>query len=167
MLTSPPRPLIWQDVLDDPSLQDLPYKIELNERGEIVMSPATNLHGLYQSEINILLRGFMPEGRCITECSVQTRKGVKVADVAWLSREFIAQHGFDTPYDHAPEVCVEIISPSNSKTSIREKIKLYLERGAFEVWTCDLEGNVRFYGGDGTLERSEVVTGFPFRVPLE
>jgi Uma2 family endonuclease len=166
-MLSPTRPLTWQDVLDDPSLQDLPYKIELNERGEIVMSPATNLHGLYQSEINILLRAILSEGRCITECSVQTRKGVKVADVAWLSKEFIAQHGFDTPYDRAPDVCVEIISPSNSKTAIREKIKLYLERGAKEVWTCDLEGNVRFYGADGNLERSEVVTKFPARVTLE
>ena len=29
----------WQDVLADKSLQDLPYKIELNEKGNIEMSP--------------------------------------------------------------------------------------------------------------------------------
>jgi hypothetical protein len=28
------RPMTWQDVIDDPSLQDLPYKIELDERGK-------------------------------------------------------------------------------------------------------------------------------------
>ena len=28
----------WAEVLQDPSLQDLPYKIELNEWGQVVMS---------------------------------------------------------------------------------------------------------------------------------
>ena len=28
----------WAEVLRDPSLQDLPYKIELNEWGQVVMS---------------------------------------------------------------------------------------------------------------------------------
>ena len=30
----------WQEVLEDKSLQDLTYKIELNRWGQIVMSPA-------------------------------------------------------------------------------------------------------------------------------
>jgi Uma2 family endonuclease len=160
------RPLTWQDVLDDPSLQDLPYKIELNERGEIVMSPATNLHGLYQTTISDLLRDHTSGGQRITECSVQTRKGVKVADVAWLSNEFFAQHGLETPYDHAPEICVEIISPSNSSITIQEKIELHLERGAKEVWTCNLEGKMKFHGVDGELERSIIAPEFPVKIAL-
>jgi Uma2 family endonuclease len=167
MLKTPIKPLTWQDVLNDPSLQDLPYKIELNERGEIVMSPATNLHGLYQIEIADLLKTLTTGGKRISKCSVQTRKGVKVADVAWLSPGFVALNGLDTPYDRAPDVCVEIISPSNTKAATREKIRLYFERGAHEVWTCDLEGNVQFYSTDGNLERSAVVPGFPTHVPLE
>ncbi len=160
------RPLTWQDVLDDPSLQDLPYKIELNERGEIVMSPATNRHGLYQTTISDLLRDHTLGGERITECSVQTRKGVKVADVAWLSDTFFAQYGLDTPYDHAPEICVEIISPSNSSLTIKEKIELYLERGAKEVWTCDLTGQVQFYSVKGGLERSVIAPEFPVNIAL-
>ena len=27
----------WQEVCEHPSLQDLPFKIELNEKGEIIM----------------------------------------------------------------------------------------------------------------------------------
>lgn len=161
------RPLTWQDVLDDPSLQDLPYKIELNERGEIVMSPATNLHGIFQTTINDLLRDHIQGGRRITECSVETRKGVKVADVAWLSDAFFAQFGLETPYQHAPEICIEIISPSNSKLTIQEKIELYIECGAKEIWTCNLEGQVQFFGADGTLAESVIAPGFPTRVSLE
>ena len=32
----------WQEVIAHPSLQDLPFKIELNEYGKIEMSPASN-----------------------------------------------------------------------------------------------------------------------------
>jgi len=41
----------WSDVLNDKSLSNLPYKIELNEYGQIVMSPASNQHGFLQVEI--------------------------------------------------------------------------------------------------------------------
>jgi Uma2 family endonuclease len=159
--------LTWQDVLDDPSLQDLPYKIELNERGVIEMSPATNLHGLYRAVVGSVLSVQVSSGKRIANCSVQTRKGVKVADVAWLSEAFVAQHGFETPYDHAPEICVEIISPSNSSVTIKEKIELYLERGAKEVWTCDLAGQLQFYGVEGSLERSVIAPSFPVNIALE
>ncbi len=61
--------MLWSEVLADKSLQDLPYKIELNEWGKIEMSPATNVHSFYQVEIiRILLRKkgevrfFAPDG---------------------------------------------------------------------------------------------------------
>jgi Uma2 family endonuclease len=158
--------LTSQDVLNDLSLQDLPYKIELNEHGEIVMSPSTNLHGLYHAVVGSVLSDQVLSGKRIANCSVQTRKGVKVADVAWLSDTFFAQYGFETPYDHAPEICVEIISPSNSSVTIKEKIELYLERGAKEVWTCDLKGRVEFYGVEGELERSVIAPNFPVSITL-
>ena len=177
------RPLTWQDVINDPSLQDLPYKIELNKRGNIEMSPATNLHGLYQVSIGDLLRDHAPAGRRITECSVETRDGVKVADVAWLSKAFFAQFGNVTPYPQAPEICVEIIrhyqkvetwlhqdfdiKTRNTPQAILEKIELYLGQGAVEVWTCNLQGSVKFFNNDGSLEQSGLVPGFPNTITLE
>lgn len=43
--------MTWEEVCADPSLQDLPYKIELNRWGKIVMGPASRHHGIYQAEI--------------------------------------------------------------------------------------------------------------------
>ena len=43
--------LRWDEVLKDPSLQDLPYKIELNAWGKVEMSPASNRHGRLQMAI--------------------------------------------------------------------------------------------------------------------
>mgnify|MGYP000981793041 FL=1 len=38
----------WSDVINDPSLRNLPYKIELDEHGRIIMSPASNRHAIQQ-----------------------------------------------------------------------------------------------------------------------
>ncbi|MEX2168510.1 MAG: Uma2 family endonuclease [Pirellulales bacterium] len=150
----------WAEVLADPSLQDLPYKIELNEFGQILMTPASNRHGWFQVEIAAILREEVGTGRVISECSVDTRLGVKVADVAWLSDEFVAQHGHETPFTRAPQICVEIRSPSNSGREFDEKKELYFEQGAQEVWLCDESGQVEFFVPNGKLDRSLLVPGF-------
>ena len=41
----------WQDVCEHASLQNLPFKIELNEQGKILMSPVKVYHSAYQGEI--------------------------------------------------------------------------------------------------------------------
>jgi Uma2 family endonuclease len=154
----------WQQVCEDPSLQDLPYKIELNEYGQIVMSPASNKHGRFQGRLTRLLGQHISDGEVITECSVDTDKGVKVADVAWLSSAFLKVHGDQTPYPVAPEICVEITSPSNSTAELEEKRALYFARGAKEVWICDSFGNLDFYAPHGPIEGSALVSGFPDRI---
>ena len=154
----------WQDVLEHPSLQDLPFKIEMNEWGQIVMSPASNKHGFYQGELTSGLKQALPAGRVITECSIDTPKGTKVADLAWASDAFLERFSFETPYPRAPEICVEIRSPSNTTAEMDEKIMLYLAKGAQEVWMCDLEGRLTFYGNEGEVERSTLAPHFSSQI---
>ena len=138
----------WQDVLADKSLQDLPYKIELNEKGNIEMSPASNRHGAIQSELIYIFRSQLKNGMPLTECSINTTKGIKVADAAWASSQFLTQYHLETPYTKAPELCIEIISPSNTTSEMVEKIKLYIEAGAREVWLVTETGQITFYDSD-------------------
>ena len=131
--------MTWQEVIDNPYLQNLPFKIELSKWGKVEMSPASNLHGRRQVEISSELskkRG----GVVIAECSIQTDDGVRVADVAWISDALYAQFGTQTPYPQAPEVCVEIMSPSNTWAEMHMKAAPYLKAGAKEVWIEPLEG---------------------------
>jgi Uma2 family endonuclease len=162
MLTAP-RVRTWQEVLNDPALQDLPYKIELNERGQLLMSPVTKRHSWYAIRISDLLRDHQPTGHRYAECSVLTSQGVRVADIAWASIEHHESEQTEL-FTTAPEICIEIISPSNTDLEIRQKIKLYLEAGALEVWTCNLEGKVRFYSHDGLLEHSDLVPAMPVQI---
>lgn len=139
----------------------MPFKIELNEWGNIVMTPAPNQHGFLQTEIATYLRYNKKQGKVITECSVDTPRGVKVADVAWGSDRFMKENGLDTPYRQAPEICVEIISPSNSEGEISEKINLYLCKGAVEVWICEETGIVKFYSYKGQIPNSQFYQDAP------
>lgn len=139
----------WSDVLADPSLQHLPYKIELDEWGRIVMSPASNRHGRLQGRLANHLGRFFNEDEVITGCSVATSAGVRVADVAWTSPAFRARRGDETPFSAAPDLCIEIVSPSNSRIMMQEKIGLYLGAGAREVWLVQEDGRVSVYGPDG------------------
>jgi Uma2 family endonuclease len=138
----------WADVLADPTLRNLPYKIELDRYGNIVISPASNRRGRSRLFIGSFLERNLG-GEAIAECSVATPEGVKVADVAWCSPEFLARHGYETPYTAAPDICVEIRSPSNSREEMRAKVGLYLEKGAREVWIVFETGEVGFFGPEG------------------
>lgn len=149
----------WSEVVDNPMLKDLPFKIELNKFGKLLMSPASNNHGMLQGRLAGALWNKQPKGEVITECSVQTSDGVKVADVAWASAAFIEEFGYTTPYPKAPEICVEIVSPSNSKQEIAEKVELYLARGAQEVWVVYEDKRMDIFTHTGELEESRFSKG--------
>ena len=149
----------WSEVINNPALQNLPFKIELNKFGKLLMSPATNKHGMMQMDIGIALKSQFPEGRAISECSIQTPEGTKVADVAWASDAFIAEWGTVTPFPRAPELCVEIVSPSNSREEMRIKTELYLGAGAQEVWIVYLDSHMDVFNVGGQVKNSAFSEG--------
>ena len=158
--------MTWEEVCADPLLQDLPYKIELNQWGNIEMSPARNRHGEFQSRIAYLLQMQKPGGITVTECGVETAENVKVADVAWVSFERRRATPHEFAYAVAPEICVEIISPTNVLEEQLHKGDLYLRAGAQEFWLCDESGNLRFFSAAGPLERSGLCREFPVKVEI-
>ncbi|RBP42662.1 Uma2 family endonuclease [Roseimicrobium gellanilyticum] len=151
--------LTWDEICADRSLADLPYKIETNRHGQIVMSPARHLHSRQQSDIHARLAKLSTSGYLLVEAAVQTTEGVKVADVAWGSDAFQEAHAQDETLTAAPDLCVEVYSPTNSKAEMQEKVVLYFAFGAKEVWVCDMKGRLSFYVSPTTV--SEVSALFP------
>lgn len=154
----------WSDVLNEPSLKNLPFKIELDRFGKLLMSPASNLHGMTQGQLTKLVGNRHPQGQIITECSIQTPEGTKVADVAWASDAFIETWGTVTPFPRAPELCVEIVSPSNSREEMRIKKNLYLEAGAQEVWVVYIGSHMDIFTSAGQVDSSEFSKGIKEQV---
>jgi Uma2 family endonuclease len=152
----------WADIIEDPTLRDLPYKVELNAWGKIEMSPASNRHGRLQARTASELSRQMPEGEAITEASVLTDIGVRVPDVVWASASFLKEHGEETPFSRAPEICIEIVSPSNSDAETREKVRAYLAAGATEVWVIPEDAQARYFDRSGEVRASR----YPVKLDL-
>jgi Uma2 family endonuclease len=70
---------------------------------------------------------------------------VKGADVAWISPARIKRGLKGEVLTIAPEICVEVISPKNSRQEMEDKRALYFEAGADEVWFCDKTGMMHFF----------------------
>ena len=85
----------------------------------------------------------------MVECSIATTEGVRVPDVAWASTEFVARHGAVTPFPSAPEICVEVRSPSNTDAEMAFKTQLFLAAGAVEVWIVSDTGAWQIFDAAG------------------
>lgn len=159
--------LTWNEICADPSLRNLPYKIETNRWGQIVMSPAKRWHSKRQGEISGRLAELKVNGQIYAELAVETTEGVKVMDVAWGSDAFDRAHADEDTLTASPELCIEVLSGSNSREEIQQKVMLYFAHGAKEVWTCDDSSRMVFYTSPTqTVEKSALFAGFPAHLQM-
>lgn len=157
----------WQQVTAMPELQNLPFKIELDEKGRMIMSAAHRIgHSVYQGKIEFQLQLQKTFGEVFPECAIVTRKGTKVADVVWASDFTFTKIRDEVAATVAPEICVEVLSISNSDDEMSEKRELYFECGAKEVWICDEYGKISFYDASGKIANSQLFPLFPNNIGL-
>ena len=146
----------YRELCADPLLANVPGKIELDLWGRILMSPASNYHSMLQARLVQRLASL--GGQAFSEASVVTSIGLLVADVAWASADFMRARGTETPFTQAPELCIEIASPSNSVKELREKVDAYLAAGAVEAWVAYPQSKrFEFSAPGGSIERSRYV----------
>ena len=119
----------YRDLCSDPTYNRVPGKIEIDPWGRLVMTPPSFYHGRVQGRV-IHALGSLSGGEVAGE-----------ADVAWASDAFVRLHGNELAVETAPEVCVEVVSPSNS--------------GAQEVWLVYLKSErYEIFGPQGQMEKS-------------
>jgi Uma2 family endonuclease len=144
---------MYQKMCEDPLFANIPGKIELDMWGRILMSPATPYHGKLQARMARKLGAL--GGEVFTEPPIATSAGLLVPDVAWASPEFLSPQDEGKPFTHAPELCVEVASPSNSRKELSEKVAAYLAAGAVEAWiVLPRSKHFEFYGKDGPLPQT-------------
>jgi len=156
----------WKQLGADPELAKLPGKIETDRLGRILMSPPPFFdHVRHVAGIIELLHGHLPAGKALAETPVVTSDGVKVTDAAWISARYAAELEGQHPaaLKRAPEICVEVLSPSNTDEEMAEKSALYFEAGAQEVWLCALDGKIAFYTPDPGIQ-SAICREFPSQI---
>jgi Uma2 family endonuclease len=154
----------WEEVCEHQQLQDLPFKIELNKWGQIVMSPVKIKHSFYQGRIQRLLESLLNTGEVMPECAIDTSDGVKVADVVWCSAARFDLIQEQISASIAPEICIEVKSTGNTLDEMEFKKKLYFAAQALEVWICNEQGEMAFFDQQSELAQSLLVPDFPKRI---
>lgn len=154
----------WNEIVRDPLLNQLPYEVETNARGQILLSPQTNRRSIQQKSVESKLDELLPEGEAFQEWAIATSSGTKQADVIWASDGRLSEmRETGAPSTLASEICVEVISDSNDWEEMHQKRQLYLRAGAREVWVVEQSAQVRFFEEE-EIERSELAPEFPPQV---
>lgn len=156
---------VWDRLLADPELAKIEGRIETDRHGQIIMTPPpARHHGSRQYRIaRELERRLGPEAQ--TEAPISTTDGVRAADAVWFSRQRCKELQDAPIFTIAPEICVEVLSPSNSRAEMDEKKALYFDAGAEEVWFCETDGSMRFFTAAGPVEASPRCPDFPNNIP--
>lgn len=160
--------MTWAEICEDKFLATLPYRIEADRWGHLVMSPPPrSRQAEYQGEILRLLHELLQGGRAIPKVPIQTTEGVKAVDAAWVSQERRKSKPNDPAYLIAPEICVEVESPSNDPEELRERKRLFFEKGAEEFWLCRLSGQMVFFDPAGEIPQSKFCPQFPGAITVD
>jgi Uma2 family endonuclease len=99
---------------------------------------------------------------------------IRQPDVSVLSKLRIASAGDDSYFEGAPDLAVEIVSPSDAADTIKTKVLQYLQYGALQVWVLYPKTKVIhvFHASSSatilissqTLENSPVLPGWSIQV---
>ena len=112
----------WKEVCESPELQNLPFKLELNKDGEVVMNAVQVNHALFAGKIIHFLEIYLPKGYSLPEFPVMTSDNVKSPDVVWISGERLEQVKGLVAANISPEICVEVKSPHNTWKNCMRKL---------------------------------------------
>ena len=117
---------------------------ELVEGRIVMMSPAGDEHGGYESNFDEHIKAFVRRHKLgkvrVGEIGIYTHRNpdtVRAADVLFISNERLAKANPDGFLDVAPELVVEIVSPDDRWTEIRQKIREYFSAGVNVVLVID------------------------------
>lgn len=142
MRASEPQPRLTEDDLQ--ALPDDAYRYELVE-GLLLREPAPALrHARVQRRVLIALATYVEEhdlGEVCAELGFVLSKDpdtVRAPDVSFLSRGTLARLRDDTRlFPGAPDLAIEVLSPSNRPGEIRAKVADLLAAGSRLVWVVD------------------------------
>ena len=120
-------------------LPDREFRFELRHGQTVEMPPAIHRHKFMQQPLLRLLSASAGSaGEIVMEMAFRIGElNYRVADLAFVSRglwDAIPQEGY---LARAPELVMEVLSPSNTVAEMRDKRKLYLENGSQEFWVVD------------------------------
>jgi Uma2 family endonuclease len=158
-------------------LPDDGMRHELDEGELIAVPPTFGRHAKIQAETAYRLRNFAGSrdlGLVLVEAGFRLKRDTVCApDVSFIRAERTRTLDLDRRFECAPDLAVEVISPSETAADIAHKVSHYLHAGAV-VWVLypkdrtvhvfETSKNARVLEADDLLEDHILLPGFSVRV---
>ncbi len=180
-LPRPDRPWTVADLL---ALADDENRYELVRGDLIMMSPASPVQGRYASRLGSALHVYVDKhdlGEVYTaepgfELQSEPDEVVRAPDVAFVRKERIPPSDEEAGFwPIAPDLAVEIISPSETAAEIQNKVQDYLAAGVRLTWLVYPQSKpvteyqsptqIRQLGLEESLDGGQVIPGFSYPLP--
>jgi Uma2 family endonuclease len=152
-------------------------------KGELrEMTPAGARHGEAAAALTVLLGQHVRAQRLGRVLAAETGfrisrnpDTVRAPDVSFVARKRVPSAGPPDGYwELAPDLAVEVVSPSDTAADVQSKVQMWLESGVRLVWVVypDTRSVVAYeslkeistFTAEDTLSGGEVVTGFECKV---
>ncbi len=99
---------------------------------------------------------------------------VRAADVSYLRKERLPSERITGYYDGAPDLAVEVVSPSDRHAHVQEKALSWLDAGVSQVWVVEPESRTVSVYSQGpkvtllqesdAIEGGDIIPGFSCKV---
>ena len=149
--------------------------------GELVKTMSAGfIHGIIAQRIGRFIGNFAAENNLGEVAAAETgfilgEKTYRGADSAFISNENLAKYGYPQGFfPTAPDIAIEVVSPSNTSEEMMEKVELYLQNGSRLVWVIYPQTKLIFVHRQSnvvsvlrendTLEGEDVLPGFSIPV---
>jgi Uma2 family endonuclease len=165
------------DRLEPPD--ELRYELDEGELLEMV-KPRYQPHNRIVMKITGALLSYLdknPIGEVLTSDNlfVLGPNTKRIPDLSFMTSERLRQIRPDADIEGAPDLAIEVLSPSDTVTAMRKKVKQYFAAGSRAVWLAYPEsreievresasGPSRVLGENDTLEALELLPGFSAKV---
>ena len=158
-----------------PRLEERDVRYELVDGELVIMSPAMLPHNRVRDKLLVALMPFVEErklGLVVAEQAFQlSERTVRIPDVAFIrsGRDLATNR----PIEGAPDLAIEVVSPSNTPREIDQRISDYFAAGCKRVWVLYPEYREVYIHGlsgvtrrkaDDLLEDPELLPGFSVKV---
>ncbi len=147
--------------------------------GELGETPGPNLtHGLITTLLILELSKYLTVssiGKVLTNMAFQINsKSAPIPDVAFVMSQRFVGVDVSKAFPGAPDLAIEIMSPTDKWSEVAEKVQLYLQAGTTIVWVVDpfdravnvyhKGQNRRLLLEDAELDGEDVLPGFKLKV---
>jgi Uma2 family endonuclease len=156
-------------------------RYELIDGKLVLMSPVGDQHGGIELTVGAYLRQFVRAHNLgkvrVGEVGIYIRRDpdtIRAADVLFVSNDRYAQKSSAAYLDVAPDLVVEIMSPSDGWSDVQQKLRDYFGIGVRLIWVVDPTTrsvhahrsltDVRIFNEPDDLPGDDVLPGFSVNV---